>query len=353
MANSIMNESHAQDGNTLGMIKMDHETVQTVESQEEPQPAKKRSKFRLYMIVVAEFVSNYALCRQHLTNQSKLSLFIAALDQTIIATSVPTMVSELNSASGYTWIGGAYLLASSAASPIWAKLSDIWGRKPIQLIAIVVFAVGSVICATASTMRVLIAGRAVQGSAAGALIQLCTITLSDLFSLHQRSLVLGAREIMWALAAGIGPIMGGTFTQLVSWRWNFWVNLPVCAVTFILLVVFLDVHNPKTKTIDGLKAIDWLGSFTVLGFILMLLIGLDLGGTFFPWSSPRVVVLIVIGCLLGVLFILTEKHIAKRPLVPIRIFNKPSNSACMLIAGIQGMVGVLALNKRSFGLTRF
>jgi len=248
------------------------------------------------------------------------------------------MVSELNSASGYTWIGGAYLLASSAASPIWAKLSDIWGRKPIHLTAVIVFAVGSTICATASTMRALIAGRAIQGSAAGALIQLCTITLSDLFSLHQRTLVLGAREIMWAIAAGIGPIMGGTFTQLMSWRWNFWINFPICGVTFILLVIFLDVHNPKTKMKDGLRAIDWLGSLTVLGFILMLLIGLDLGGTFFPWSSPRVLVLIVVGCLLGVLFILTEKHVAKHPLVPLRVFRKASNSACLVITGIQGMV---------------
>lgn len=249
------------------------------------------------------------------------------------------MVSELNSASGYTWIGGAYLLASSAASPIWAKLSDIWGRKPIHLTAVVVFAVGSIICATASSMRSLIAGRAVQGSAAGALIQLSTITLSDLFSLHQRALVLGARESMWAIAAGVGPIMGGSFTQLVSWRWNFWINLPVCGLTIVLLLIFLDVHNPKTKMTDGLKAIDWLGSLAILGFILMLLIGLDLGGTFFPWSSPRVVVLIVVGCFLGVMFILNEKHVAKHPLVPLRVFRKASNSACLLITGIQGMVG--------------
>jgi len=165
--------------------------------------------------------------------------------------------------------------------------------------------------------------------------------------------VLGATELMWAVAGGVGPIMGGTFTQLVSWRWNFWINLPICAVTFILLVIFLDVHNPRTRTIDGLKAIDWLGSLTVLGFILMLLIGLDLGGTFFPWSSPRVLVLIVVGCFMGVLFILTEKHVAKRPLVPMRIFKKSSNSACMLIAGIQGMVGRLSFNERTLRLIRF
>lgn len=268
----------------------------------------------------------------------QLSLFIAALDQTITATAVPTIVSELRSATGYTWIGGAYLLANSAATPIWAKLSDIWGRRPIHLIAIAIFAVGSIICATATTMRTLIVGRAIQGSAAGACIQLMVITLSDLFSLHQRALLFGANSIVWAVAGGVGPVVGGALAQLVDWRWIFWINLPVCGLTFVLLAIFLDVHNPRTTAKNGLKAIDWLGSLTVLGFVLMLLIGLDLGGTVFPWGSTRIITLIVFGCFMGVLFILTEKRFARHPLIPMQVFAKPSNAASLAVCAVQGMV---------------
>jgi len=113
-----------------------------------------------------------------------LALFIAALDQTIVATAIPTISAELRSAAGYTWIGGAYLLANAAAAPIWSKLSDIWGRKPIFLAAVAWFAISSIICAVSNTMEMLIAGRALQGIAAGGLIQLVMITISDLFSMR-------------------------------------------------------------------------------------------------------------------------------------------------------------------------
>jgi len=287
----------------------------------EPLPSP-RSNIRLYIILAAEY----------------LSLFIAALDQTITATALPTISAQLHSGSGYTWIGGAYLLANASFAPIWASLSNIWGRKPVHLVATAVFAIGSIICATAPTMQVLIAGRAIQGSAGGALMQLTTITISDLFSMRQRSLVLGFLEFVWALAGGIGPVLGGTFTEKVTWRWNFWVNLPICGLTFGLLAIFLDVHNPRTNAKDGLKAIDWVGSLTILGFVLMLLIGLDMGGTFYPWSSPRVIALIVAGCVLAGMFILTERKLARYPLIPKRIFSAPSNIASLVVVGCHGFV---------------
>lgn len=114
----------------------------------------------------------------------QLSLFIAALDQTIVATVIPTISSDLHSAAGYIWIGGAYMLANAAAANIWANLSDIWGRKPILLMAIAVFFFSSIICATATDIASLIVGRAFQGAAGGGLIQLVTITISDLFSVR-------------------------------------------------------------------------------------------------------------------------------------------------------------------------
>lgn len=115
---------------------------------------------------------------------SKLCTFLAALDETIVATAIPTIASDLHSAAGYTWIGGTYLLAKAASTPIWAKISDIWGRKPVFLCAVFSFAATSVICAVSTSMTMLIVGRACQGTAAGGLIQLVNITVSDLFSMR-------------------------------------------------------------------------------------------------------------------------------------------------------------------------
>jgi MFS family permease len=149
----------------------------------------------------------------------QLSLFVAALDATIVSTAAPTISSDLNSAAGYTWIGGAFLLANAASGPIWAKLSDIWGRRPIVLAALAMFFASSTVCATAKTMEALIVGRAFQGAAGGGLILLVHVCISDLFSLRQRSLLMGFTEGIWALAGGIGPVVGGAFASLVSWRW--------------------------------------------------------------------------------------------------------------------------------------
>ena len=321
-----MPEIELQHISHLGHDKDQNAKDVPIATEDEPTPTPiSRSNLRLWIIIAAEY----------------LSLFIAALDQTITATALPTISAELHSGSGYIWIGGAYLLANASFAPIWVSLSDIWGRKPVHLVAIAVFAVGSVICATAPSMRVLVAGRAIQGSAGGALLQLVTVTISDLFSLHHRSLVLGFLEFVWALAGGIGPILGGTFTEKVSWRWNFWINLPICGVTFVLLAVYLDVHNPKTNTKDGLKAIDWMGSLTIIGFVLMLLIGLDLGGTFFPWTSPRVIALIVAGCVMAGMFVVTQRKLARSPLMPTRIFSVPSNIASLVVCGCHGFVSLL------------
>ncbi|KAL4957820.1 major facilitator superfamily domain-containing protein [Aspergillus filifer] len=260
-----------------------------------------------------------------------LSLFISALDQTIVATATPTIAADLHSGGGYVWIGGAYLLANAASGNIWANLSDIWGRKPILLSAVALFFVSSIICATAVDMSMLIVGRSMQGVAGGGLIQLILITISDLFSVRLRSLFLGLMEFTWTIAGALGPILGGSFTESVSWRWIFWINLPVCGTAFILLILFLDVHNPCTSIVDGIKAVDWFGSFSILAISIMVLLGLDFGGDTFPWDSPKVICLIIFGALMSIVFIYAEKRLAKYPLMPLHIFKSWSNVACFLV----------------------
>ena len=189
-------------------------------------------------------------------------------------------------------------------------------------------------------MQMLIAARALQGTAGGALMQLVTITISDLFSMRSRALYFGLLGVMWALAGSAGPPIGGAFTQLVSWRWCFWVNLPICGISFVLLLLFLDVHNPRTKLSEGVMAVDWFGTLSILAVTLLLLLGLDFGGAIFPWNSPKVICLIVFGTLMIGFFLFSEKRLAKYPLLPLSIFKNSSNNAAFLVAFAHSMVSI-------------
>ncbi|KAL3419069.1 efflux pump antibiotic resistance [Phlyctema vagabunda] len=269
-----------------------------------------RSKVRVVAVMAALFAT----------------LFISSLNATIVATAIPTITSDLGSGAGYAWIGGAYMLANTAAAPIWVKFSDIWGRKAILLSAVGLYFVSSIICATSTSMKMLIIGRTFQGVAGGGLIQMVFITISDLFSMRERSLYLGLLEVIWAISGGIGPVLGGVFTEYTSWRWIFWINLPISGTAFLLLFIFLDVHNPRTPFLAGLQAIDWFGSLSMLGLMSMLLLGLDFGGATFPWDSPTVICLIVFGALMSLFFIFSEKRLAKYPLMPMGIFKEKSNA---------------------------
>ena len=189
-------------------------------------------------------------------------------------------------------------------------------------------------------MPMLIAARALQGAAGGGLMQLVTITISDLFSVRSRALYLGLLGFVWALAGSTGPLIGGAFTQLVSWRWCFWINLPVTGIAFLLLLLFLDVHNPRTKLGEGVRAIDWFGTLSILAVTLLLLLGLDFGGAIFPWGSPKVICLIVFGTLMIGFFLFSESRLAKYPLMPLGVFKDWSNSATFLIAFAHNMVSI-------------
>lgn len=317
----------------LGVIASGSQAAQNVEIQGNkndvvaPEPAvleeqiRPRSKFRKAMILTALY----------------LSLFVAALDATIVATAVPIITADLKSAAGYIWIGGAYLIANAAAAPIWVKFSDIWGRKPIFLAGIALFFVSSVVCAAAVDMQMLIVGRAIQGAGGGGLICMVSVAISDLFSVRERSLWLGFCEGVWALSGAVGPLLGGAFAEKASWRWCFWCNLPIAGTAFILIFFFLNVHNPKTPVYEGIKAIDWFGCISIVGIVVMLLLGLDLGGAVYPWGSAKVICLLVFGALMILVFIYSERKLAKYPVIPLSLFGS-KNVATLIVTFFHGLV---------------
>ncbi|KAK3905768.1 major facilitator superfamily domain-containing protein [Staphylotrichum tortipilum] len=266
------------------------------------------------------------------------ALFLAALDVTIVTVAIPTIALEFHSTAGYTWIGSAYMLATAAAAPMWGKISDIWGRKPIMLIAVAVFWIGSLLSAVSKGMGMLIVARAVQGVGGGGIVILVNVCISDLFSMRKRGVYFGAMGMVWAVASAVGPILGGVFTSNVTWRWCFYINLPISGVGMVVLAYVLKLHNPRTPMRQGLKAVDWLGSLTVVGATLMIMLGLELGGVTHPWSSPTVICLLVFGVVTGALFVLIEWKFAEFPLVPMHLFRHWASAASLLVGALHGFV---------------
>ena len=268
-------------------------------------PEEERTKLENTLVVLA-------LC---------LALFLAALDMTIVTTAIPTISSHFKSSLGYIWVGSAYLLGNAAFVPTWGKISDIFGRKPVLLAAIVIFWIGSLLCAISTSMGMLIGARVIQGIGGGGTIVLPNICISDLFSMRNRSLYFGILGMVWALAGAVGPVLGGVFTTKVSWRWCFYINLPISGVGLVILFFVLKLHNPRTPIKEGLAAIDWSGSALVIGGTVMILLGLEFGGVSYPWASPTVLCLLIFGVVVIGLFIINEGKIAKYPVIPIRLFK--------------------------------
>ena len=265
--------------------------------------------------------------------------FLAALDMTIITTALPTIASSFDASSAdYSWIGSSYLLGQAASTPTWAKVSDIFGRKPVLLAANVVFFVGSLICSLAMNVDMLLAGRAIQGIGGGGLTVMTQVCIGSLFSMRARAMFYGILSLMWAFACAIGPILGGIFTQAVSWRWCFYINLPCDGLAFIIIVLFIKIETPKTPLGKGLQAIDWAGSLAIIGGTTMLLLGLNLGNVSFPWNSATVICTIAFGCILLVAFLAIEAWVPKYPIMPFHILKSISNIVCLLTCFLQSMV---------------
>src|SRR4051795_13009246 len=226
---------------------------------------------------------------------------LVALDSTVLATAVPTIVKEIGGFSQFPWLFSIYLLTSAVATPLFGRLADTHGRRPVLLLGIGVFLAGSVVCAVAPGMGVLIAGRAVQGIGAGAVQPVSLTIVGDLYSVAERARVQGYLASVWGMSAVVGPAVGGLFSQYLSWRWIFVINLPVGVAAAWLLV--RAYHERVTRTH---RSIDVAGALTLVAGWSLVLLGLLEGGVAWAWDSPLGIGVLAVGALCLVAFVLVE-----------------------------------------------
>jgi EmrB/QacA subfamily drug resistance transporter len=266
-----------------------------------------------------------------------LATLLAALDQTIVATALPQIVSDLGGFDQLSWVVTAYLIASTVTIPLYGKLSDLYGRRRLMAASIVLFVAGSLLCAIAGSMTELVLARALQGLGAGGLIPLSQAAIADLFPPRERGRYLGFIGAMWAVAAVAGPLLGGTLTDHASWRWIFWINLPLGALALAVVLRNMPAAGERRH-----HAIDWTGGAVLSVGATALLLACAWGGTTYPWASAPVVLTGLGGVALVALFVAVERRAAE-PLLPLHLFRIKDLTVATL--------GCLVIGAVLFGVT--
>src|SRR6187397_1514679 len=244
-----------------------------------------------------------------------LVLFIAALDQTIVSTALPTIVGDLGGLSHLSWVVTAYLLASTVVSPLYGKLGDMYGRKRILQAAIVIFLAGSVLCGVAQSMTQLIVFRGVQGLGGGGLMVIAMAVVGDLVAPRDRGRYQGLFGGVFGIAVVAGPLLGGFFVDNLSWRWIFYINLPLGLVALAVIATAFRSRQVTTR-----HRIDWLGTIVLAAGLSGVILYTSLGGTSYAWDAPGMLAAIGAGLALLPLFPLIEAR-AEEPILPPELFR--------------------------------
>jgi EmrB/QacA subfamily drug resistance transporter len=275
-----------------------------------------------------------------------LATGLVAIDSTILATAVPSVVADLGGFSQFPWLFSIYLLAQAVSVPLYGKFADIVGRKPMMLLGIAIFLVSSVLCGAAWSMLSLIVFRALQGLGAGAVLPIGQTIVGDIYNLAERAKVIGYIASVWAIASVVGPTLGGVFSDYVSWRWIFFVNIPIAILAMVMLQRGFTERVERTT-----HTIDYAGAGLLAAGGSLLILGLLAGGVEWAWGSPASITVLTAAVLLLLLFGLVERR-AKEAILPLWIFRRRvlvgSNATTLcvgvLLIGLTSYVPLYAQN---------
>ncbi|CAG8908534.1 unnamed protein product [Penicillium egyptiacum] len=291
---------------TPARVEPSAEGGQNITNTQPPEPERKSLGIRFWLAFWAIAFTNLA----------------ASFDSTTLSVALPIIATDLGgSTTEAFWAGTSYLLACTILMLIWVTLSDAFGRRPIMLIALLVFTVGAIVCAVSHNWPAMLAGRTIQGLGGGGLIALTTVLITDLVPLRDRARFYALVSVIWALGSATGPIIGGALAQSGSWRWIFWINLPIVAVGVVGIGFFLRLSRRSRSFSEKLRLFDYTGSFLFIASITAFLIPVTWGGVQYAWSSWHTIVPLILGAAGLLAFVLYEFWIArsaavtKRPLL--------------------------------------
>lgn len=269
-----------------------------------------------------------------------VAMFLAALDQTIFSTALPTIVGDLHGVNHMLWVTTAYLVAATIMMPIYGKLGDLVGRKPLLIFALAVFVGGSFVGALAHSMTVLIIGRAVQGLGGGGLMLLAQAIIADVVPARERGRYMGVMGAVFGLSSVVGPLLGGWFTESLSWRYGFWLNVPLGIIAILVAVFFLKVpkHDQQPK-------LDVFGIITMAIAVTALILATSWGGSQYDWNSWQIIGLFAVTAVFGALFVIAERY-AREPIIPLHLFaqrnfNLTTIGGLIIAIAMFGAIGYL------------
>ncbi|HVM55253.1 MAG TPA: MDR family MFS transporter [Acidimicrobiales bacterium] len=268
-----------------------------------------------------------------------MTLFLSALDQTIVSTALPTMVGELGGLDQYAWVVTSYMLTSTIGMPLFGKISDLIGRKVVLQSAVVIFLAGSVLAGAAQDMPQLIATRGLQGIGGGGIMAMSFVVMGDLVSPRERGKYVGYFTGVFAVSSVVGPLVGGFLVDSLSWRWIFYVNVPLGGIALALTQKYLRMDFARQQ-----RRIDWLGAALMVGAVTSALLVSSWGGQEHEWLSPTIIGLAVAAMVLGGLFIVQERR-APEPLLPLRLFG---DAVIRISTALSFVLGVVMMGSMTF-----